>query len=278
MFFFAEKDRKRYLAVLTDFSFRVTISIEILFKETGFQIALLTGGNPMKRLIKRLFSLCLVAVLCFGAYLVSSGYVMYKNATRHRSVTEAVTALRRSEKYTTLEDIPDIYEKAVIATEDHRFYSHPGVDPFSLFRALAENIKTKEFSQGGSTISQQVAKNMFFTNEKTLARKVAELFAVYELEDNYAKNVILELYMNTVYYGDGYYCIRDAARGYFGCLPAEMTDYQCTMLAGVPNAPSVYAPTKNLELAEKRQEHVIRRMVDRKVLTQEEADTILSKR
>lgn len=232
----------------------------------------------MKRLIKRLFALIIIAALCFGAYFVSSGYVMYKNATKDRSVQEAVTALRRSEKYTTLEEIPDIYEKAVVSTEDHRFYSHPGIDLFSVFRALVENIKTKDFSQGGSTITQQVAKNMFFTHEKTLSRKVAELFAVYELEDNYAKNVILELYMNTVYYGDGYYCIRDAAKGYFKCLPSEMTDYQCTMLAGVPNAPSVYAPTKNLELAEKRQEHVISRMVDRKVLTEEEAEQILSKR
>lgn len=229
----------------------------------------------MKRLLKRLLLLLLVGALCFGAYLTTAGYMMYKKATDYRSVTEEVAAVRRSESYTTLDEIPDIYQKAVLSAEDHRFYRHWGVDMISLVRALAENIKTKEFSQGGSTITQQLAKNLFFTNEKKLERKIAELFVVYELEDTFSKDVILELYINTVYYGDGYYCIKDAAEGYFDCAPEELSDYECTMLAGVPNAPSVYAPTKDNELAEKRQHHVLERMVKCKAITEEEKQKIL---
>ena len=229
----------------------------------------------MKRFIKRLFLLVMVGVLCFGAYLTTAGYMMYKRATDDRSVTERVTAARRSDSYTTLDEIPDIYEKAVVSTEDHRFYKHWGVDPISLARALVENIKTKEFSQGGSTITQQLAKNLFFTNEKKLERKIAELFVVYELEDTFSKDVILEVYINTVYYGDGYYCIKKAANGYFDCLPAELSDYECTMLAGIPNAPSVYAPTKDNDLAKKRQIHVLDRMVKCRAITEEEKNRIL---
>ena len=230
----------------------------------------------MKRFFKKIFLLLFVAFLCYGAYLTTAGYMMYKEATASRSVTERITALRRSEKYTALEDIPDIYEDAVVATEDHRFYKHWGVDPISMIRALYENIRSGSFTQGGSTITQQVAKNLFFSNEKSLTRKVAELFVVYELENNYAKNVILEVYINSVYYGDGYYCIRDAAKGYFKCLPQEMTDSECTMLAGIPNAPSVYAPTKNPDLARKRQEHVLERMVDYDAISEEQMEQILS--
>lgn len=133
-----------------------------------------------------------------------------------------------------------------------------------------------EFSQGGSTITQQLAKNLFFTNEKKIERKAAELFVVYQLEKNYAKDVILELYINTVYYGDGYYCVKDAAEGYFNKEPAEMTDYESTMLAGIPNAPSVYAPTKNNDLAQKRQEHVLNRMVKCRAITEEQKQKILA--
>lgn len=232
----------------------------------------------MKRFFKRILALLLIALLCFVAYFTTAGYMMYQDATKTRSVTERVTALRRSEKYTTLDQIPDIYEDAVIATEDRRFYKHWGVDPISMLRALYENICSGSFTQGGSTITQQVAKNLFFSNEKSLKRKVAELFVVYALEDNYAKNVILELYINSVYYGDGYYCIRDASVGYFDCLPEQMTDYECTLLAGVPNAPSVYAPTKNLHLAQKRQEHVLECMVRDDCITEEEKTDILNEK
>lgn len=230
----------------------------------------------MKKLIKRLFLLFMFAVICVGAYFSAVGYVMYKKATQNISVAQKVKEVRTEEHYTELEQIPDIYKSAVISVEDHRFYSHSGVDFIALCRALVKNIGTGEFSQGGSTITQQLAKNLFFTNEKSFERKAAELFVVYQLEKNYAKDVILEVYINTVYYGDGYYCIYDAARGYFNKKPADMTDYECTVLAGVPNAPSEYAPTKNNNSTAKRQEQVLNCMVKRKVITVEQKQKILT--
>lgn len=230
----------------------------------------------MKKLLKRLLLLFIVVILCAGAYFTAAGYVMYKRATQHISVKEKVESVRLEEQYTALSEIPDIYEKAVVSTEDKRFYSHHGVDFVALARALVKNVQTMEFSQGGSTITQQLAKNLFFTNEKKIERKAAELFVVYALEKSYSKDVILELYINTVYYGDGYYCIKDAAEGYFGVAPADMSDYECTMLAGVPNAPSVYAPSKNNQLAEKRQEHVLNRMVACRAITEEQKQGILA--
>ncbi len=230
----------------------------------------------MKKFFKRVISLILLTVFCIGVYFITSGYVMYKSATRGISIAEKVKEVRREEDYTTLDNIPDIYEDAVVSVEDSRFYKHPGIDLISILRAVVVNIRDSSFSEGGSTITQQLAKNLYFSNEKKIERKAAELFVVYYLEDNYAKDVILELYINTVYYGDGYYCIKDASKGYFDCLPSQMTDYEATLLAGVPNAPSVYAPTKNPELTIKRQEHVLNRMVECKKITKQQKKEILS--
>ena len=229
----------------------------------------------LKWILKRVILLTILAGICFSGFIITSGYALYKEATKDQSVTEKVLSIRRDEDYTTLEEIPDIYEKAVISAEDRRFYKHIGVDFSSMVRALFANLKSGDFSQGGSTITQQLAKNMFFSHEKSLARKAAELFVVYQLEDDYAKDVILELYINTVYYGDGYYCIKDAAKGYFNCSPTEMSDYECTLLAGVPNAPSVYAPSKNSEATKRRHEYVLDSMVKTKVITKEERARIL---
>ena len=232
----------------------------------------------MKKLLRKLILFLLFIAICVGAYYTTAGYVMYKKATRNISVTEKVKEVRSGNKYIVLDDIPDIYEDAVVSVEDHRFYRHHGVDFFSFVRAMFKNIKDGEISQGGSTITQQLAKNLFFTQEQKIQRKIAELFVVYQLEDKYAKDVILELYINTVYYGDGYYCIYDAAKGYFNAEPSELSDYACTMLAGIPNAPSVYAPTKNKQLAQQRQEHVLERMVECKALSEDKRQQILQER
>ena len=230
----------------------------------------------MKRFIKRVLLLAIVVLFVYGAYLTVSGYQLYKEATAEKSVVQTVTEIRRRENYATLSEVPDLFEKGLIATEDQRFYKHKGVDLFSTLRAVIRNLRSKEFSQGGSTLTQQLAKNLFFSHEKTLERKVAELFVVYELEDTYGKDVILELYINTVYYGDGYYCIKDASRGYFRCKPMDMTDYEATMLAGVFSAPSVFAPSKNNEVTHERHEHVLDRMVACDYITKAQREKILS--
>lgn len=232
----------------------------------------------MKKLIKRLLGIVLLAVLCIGGFYTAMGYGMYRAKVSEQPIEDRIEKVRANASYTVLDDIPEIYKEAVISVEDSRFYKHSGVDIVALMRAMAANIREKEFVQGGSTISQQFAKNLLFSHEQSLSRKIAELFATNYIEKNYEKDEILELYMNVIYYGDGYYNIRDAALGYFGVEPRDLTDYQSTMLAGIPNAPSVYAPTKNLELAQKRQDKVLERMVETKAITQEEMNEILKDR
>ena len=232
----------------------------------------------MKKLIKRLITLCVVLALCIMGYFTALGYTMYVSVTREKSIEARIEEVKNNENYTILSEIPQIYKDAVIAVEDSRFYDHGGVDFVSLARAVVVNVKNSELSQGGSTITQQFAKNLLFSHEQSLSRKMAEFFATYYIEKHYEKDEILELYMNVIYYGDGYYNIYDASLGYFGVEPSKMSNYQATLLAGIPNAPSVYAPTKNPDLAQKRQEKVLDRMVETKVLTNDEKNLILEER
>ncbi len=232
----------------------------------------------MKKLIKRLLGLILLAAVCVGGFYTAMGYGMYRAKVAEQSIEDRIEKVRTGVSYTSLADIPEIYKDAVISVEDSRFYKHSGVDIVALTRAMVANIRQKEFVQGGSTISQQFAKNLLFSHEQSLSRKIAELFATHYIEKNYEKDEILELYMNVIYYGDGYYNIRDASEGYFGVLPRDLTLYQATMLAGIPNAPSVYAPTKNLDLAEKRQDKVLEQMVETGAITQDEMNEILEDR
>ena len=141
-------------------------------------------------------------------------------------------------------------------------------------RATLHDLATRSLDQGGSTITQQVAKNLFFTQEKEFSRKIAEVFMAFALERSYTKGEILELYVNTIYFGDGYYGVSAACAGYFGKAPGQLTDYEATLLAGIPNAPSVYSLSANPDLASQRQAYVVRQMVKYGYLTQEEADAI----
>ena len=120
------------------------------------------------------------------------------------------------EGFTSYSELPQFYIDAVISVEDYRFENHCGIDLIAIGRAMLTDIKKHSFIQGGSTITQQLAKNMLFTQEKKLERKVAEVFAALELECNYSKEDIFELYVNTSYFGNGYYGAREAADGYFG--------------------------------------------------------------
>ena len=138
------------------------------------------------------------------------------------------------------------------------------------------NISNKEFREGGSTITQQVAKNLFFISESDVAtRKIAEVFAAFDLEKNYSKDEILEIYINTIYFGDGYYGIKEACNGYLKIEPSKMTLYDATMMAGIPNAPSIYAPTANPDLTRNRQKKVIADMLEYGYITKEQADELL---
>ena len=232
----------------------------------------------MKRLISALCRLVIILVM-FVAVTATTicgviGYVGYKNATAGRPVTQAIGEVQAQANYTPLENIPVIYKNAVIAIEDHRFYDHGGFDVIATARALLHNALADEVREGGSTITQQLAKNLYFDNSPSFTRKLAELFVARTIEKEYSKDQILAAYINCIYYGDGYYNIYDASMGYFGVMPAYLSDDQATLLAGVPNAPSLYAPTVNLTLARERQQQVLRAMIDNDMLTREEANLI----
>ena len=139
-------------------------------------------------------------------------------------------------------------------------------------RALLADLRTHSLAEGGSTLTQQLAKNELFTQDKHLARKAAEMLAAFDLEKAYSKQQIFEMYANTIYFGNGCYGITQAAEGYFGKEPAQLTDAEAVFLAGLPNAPSLYASSP--ELALKRTQTVLKRMVKCRVLTQMQADAI----
>mgnify|MGYP001152267950 CR=1 FL=1 len=174
--------------------------------------------------------------------------------------------------YVTLDKISPAMINALIAQEDSRFREHPGYDFLGILRAGREYIHNSgDANQGASSITQQLARNVFISQEKTWQRKMEEIFIALQMEKKYTKNEILEFYLNNIYFGNGYYCIKDASEGYFGKEPEDLTDYESTLLAGVPNAPSKYSPTVNLELAEKRQEQVVERLVACGLFTKERA-------
>lgn len=207
--------------------------------------------------IKRIILLLVVVAICICGYEVKLGYDKYADALSVKSLDVAVEEIMSKPHYTVYDDIPIVYFNAVVATEDRRFYKHNGFDIIGTTRALLRDIKEKELLEGGSTISQQLAKNMYFLKDDTLQRKIAEVFMALKIEREYEKEEILEFYVNGIYYGSGYYCIYDAAKGYFNKKPIDMTEDECTLLAGIPNAPSVYSLDANPDLAKKRQEKVI---------------------
>ena len=215
----------------------------------------------LRKIGRGLAVLVLSAMVCIGFTAVKDGYDLYREAVGEISLADKVSEIQAVEGYTELSDLPETYVDAVVSVEDHRFYNHIGIDFIAICRAVVNDIKAGRYVEGGSTITQQLAKNLYFTHEKKMERKIAEVFLAFDLEDRYSKDEILELYVNSIYFGDGYDNVGQASAGYFGKAPEEMSLYESTMLAGVPNAPSKYAPTKNPELAEQRRKQVVRRMV-----------------
>lgn len=164
--------------------------------------------------------------------------------------------------YTKLEEIPEDLKNAVISIEDQRFYKHYGFDVISLGRAFTRNLKEGEIKEGGSTITQQLAKNLFLSQEQTFDRKLKELILAIKLEYKCTKDEILEMYLNVIYYGSGAYGIADASAEYFNKNVSDLTLSECAMLAGLPQAPSAYNPNKHLDKAQKRQSIVLKVMLE----------------
>ncbi len=176
-----------------------------------------------------------------------------------------------------LKQLPTYLPNAFIAIEDRRFYEHFGLDPVGLGRAVAANIVSRRVRQGGSTLTQQLAKNLFLTQERTFSRKIQEVILALWLEQKFSKAEILDLYMNRVYFGSGAYGVEAAAQRYFGKSARNVTLAEAAMLAGIVNAPSRLAPTRNLKAAQERAALVLASMRDQKLISPDMQAAALSR-
>ncbi len=208
--------------------------------------------------MRTLFKIFKYLAITFGlSAILMLGFIVYEyqQTIPNYNIEDTVLTVRASQHYTPLQDISPAFLDALIATEDHRFYKHGGLDFISLGRALMANLNSGEIEQGGSTITQQLAKNLFLDAKQTFSRKVSEMFLAHYLESHYSKDELLELYVNVIYYGNGNTGIYAASENFFGKKPSELNFYEATLLAGYPQAPSYYSNNKSAAL--ERQTQVI---------------------
>ena len=169
----------------------------------------------MKKLLFKMIIILLVIITGFCGYYGYLGYQIYQDKIQEQSLSERVNQLKSKEDYVTLDQISPIYKEAVLESEDRRFYQHGPVDYYGLARAMLTNLTTFSFKEGGSTITQQLSKNLCLSFEKDLSRKFAEVFIARDLEKMYSKDEILEMYLNITYLGEGNYGIQAASQYYY---------------------------------------------------------------
>lgn len=233
------------------------------------------------KLIRNIIIILIILVILVSAFFIFRGYKMYSSALSKQDLSSKVKDLEENTNhYVYYKDIPKDYINAVVAIEDHRFFEHNGLDFISLARAIWANVTSHSLSQGGSTITQQLAKNIYFTQDQDIARKIAEVFMSSYLEKNLsedrtlAKEKILELYINTAYFSNGYTGLGQASQGYFNKEPKDLTLYECTLLAGIPNAPNRYAPNVSMKKCIQRQNQVINAMLKYNYIDEDTANKI----
>lgn len=177
---------------------------------------------------------------------------------------------KKNMQWTSIEDIPQFVQDAFVSVEDKRFYYHAGFDPIRITKAISTNLLHGDILQGGSTITQQYAKNLFLTNEQTVTRKIHEFFYAARLEMQYNKKEILEGYLNTAYFGHGIYGIRSASRYFFDKDMKDLSIGETAMLVGIPNGPSIYSPYLHKENAIKRQHLILNLLQENGMITTDE--------
>lgn len=227
------------------------------------------------RKIKRLFLIIVILISIAIFTIFASGYVRYRQIILETPLETKIAEIKQQEDYVTLDEIHPDFLNAILAVEDPKFYQHQGVLLSNIIEAFFTNLKEQEYAMGGSTITQQLCKNLFLDQKKTLHRKVAELFFVHDVEQSLSKNEILELYVNIIYFGDGYYGIKQASLGYFQTDPKDLTIAQASLLAGLPQAPAIYQLSTGYTLAKQRQRIVLEEMVTHHYLQEEDIPQIL---
>lgn len=186
----------------------------------------------------------LAIITGFCGYYGYLGYQIYQDKIQEQSLSERVNQLKSKEDYVTLDQISPIYKEAVLESEDRRFYQHGPVDYYGLARAMLTNLTTFSFKEGGSTITQQLSKNLCLSFEKDLSRKFAEVFIARDLEKMYNKDEILEMYLNITYLGEGNYGIQAASQYYYHIDAIDLNKQQSDILVKTLKRPSVYNPSK----------------------------------
>ncbi len=204
--------------------------------------------------------------------IVSMGFIRYETLIHEIPLEQAIKDIKSDPNYTSLDEISDDFLQALLAVEDPSFYDHHGIVLSNIVEAFFTNLKEQDLVMGGSTITQQLSKNIYLDQQKTFQRKIAELFFVHDLEGSLTKDEILELYVNIIYFGDGYYGIKEASEGYFKTSPKNLTMAQSTLLAGLPQAPAVYQLSDGMPLAKQRQRIVLDAMVTQKLISDVSTD------
>ena len=198
----------------------------------------------MKKLLFKMIIIFLVIITSFCGYYGYLGYQIYQDKIQEQSLSERVNQLKSKEDYVTLDQISPIYKEAVLESEDRRFYQHGPVDYYGLARAMLTNLTTFSFKEGGSTITQQLSKNLCLSFEKDLSRKFAEVFIARDLEKMYSKDEILEMYLNITYLGEGNYGIQAASQYYYHIDAIDLNKQQSDILVKTLKRPSIYNPSK----------------------------------
>lgn len=198
--------------------------------------------NALKEWLIRVTLILLTAGILACAPLAVRGYRLYRAALNEHSIQESVETIRSSSDYVTLDQLPEEYIHELLQSEDKRFYIHSGIDPIAIVRAAWNDLKAGAYVQGGSTITQQLAKNMYFSFSKTMDRKFAELFMAEDLENSLTKDEILELYINDIYFGNGQYGIKNASEYYYGVEPKNLTSEQIDSLVYTIKCPNEFNP------------------------------------
>lgn len=199
----------------------------------------------MKRVIRgtlKIMTVILIIAVIASIPTIVKGYQLYRDAVKDVSIAEKVAQIRDDQDYVPLNQMSDYFKESIIKSEDKRFKFHIGIDPVATVRALYNDVKAGAFVEGGSTITQQLAKNMYFDFDKNLERKVAEVFVAFNLEMDYTKDEILEMYCNFIYYGEGCYGIKEAAAHYYGETPNTIKTHQADDLVYTIKCPNYYNP------------------------------------
>ena len=250
-------------------------------RKRGYSKKRVMVDSPMLSLITGLvvfaLGVFLAGMIALKLYLMSLPPIKNLNTLKPNIVTTFCASdgevIKTFAGYTysnvQLSEVPEQLVKALIATEDKNFYSHPGYDMFGLARSMVANAIAGHVVQGASTITQQLSRILFLSNEKTFTRKIKELQVAAQIEKTIPKDKILEMYLNNVYLGSGAYGVKGAARIYFNKNLNQLTLPEMALIAGLPQAPSVYSPYNNIKLAEKRRNQVLLRMYKMKYIDKE---------